>query len=119
MTIAAHSGRSVSEVTVAAARAGDLVLDDIRISRDTLLAQAETAERTGSAQLGLNLRRAAEMTALGAEDMLAAYEALRPGRSTFAELEDLAGRLDAQDARHCAELVREAATAYRRRGLLR
>ncbi|MGE2728445.1 diol dehydratase small subunit [Mycolicibacterium vaccae] len=119
MTVASHSGRDLTEVTVDAARSGELVLDDIRISRETLLAQADTAERTGSAQLAMNLRRAAEMTALSAEDMLAAYEALRPGRSTFAELEELAQRLAAQDAHTCAALVREAAAAYQRRGLLR
>ncbi|MUL85625.1 MULTISPECIES: diol dehydratase small subunit [unclassified Mycolicibacterium] len=119
MTISSHSGRSVAEVTVEAARSGDLALDDIRISRETLLVQAETAERTGSAQLAMNLRRAAEMTALSAEDMLAAYEALRPGRSTFAELQELAQRLGTQDAPICAEFVREAADVYQRRGLLR
>ena len=119
MTTLSHSGRSVTEVTVEAACTGELVLDDIRISRETLLKQAENAERSGSAQLGLNLRRAAEMTALSAEDMLASYEALRPGRSSFGELEELAGRLDAHDAPTCAALVREAAVVYRRRGLLR
>ncbi|OMC37249.1 propanediol utilization protein [Mycobacterium sp. GA-1841] len=119
MTISSHSGRDVAEVTVEAARSGELVLDDVRISRETLLAQAETAEQAGSAQLGLNLRRAAEMTVLSAEDMLAAYEALRPRRSTFAELEDLAERLAAQEAPICAGFVREAAQVYQRRGLLR
>ena len=119
MTALSHSGRSIDEVTVEAACNGELVLDDIRISRDTLLRQAENAERSGSLQLGLNLRRAAEMTALTAEDMLASYEALRPGRSSFEELEELAARLAAQDAPTCAALVREAAVVYRRRGLLR
>jgi propanediol dehydratase small subunit len=119
MTTLSHSGRNVTDVTVEAACNGELVLDDIRISRETLLKQAENAERSGSAQLGLNLRRAAEMTALSAEDMLAAYEALRPGRSSFDELEGLAGRLDTHDAPTCAALVREAAVVYRRRGLLR
>jgi propanediol dehydratase small subunit len=119
MTAHSHSGRSVTDVTVEAACNGELALDDIRISRDTLLEQAERAERTGSVQLAMNLRRAAEMTALSAEDMLSAYEALRPGRSSFAELDELAQRLDAQDAPTCAALVREAAVVYRRRGLLR
>ncbi|MCV7226593.1 diol dehydratase small subunit [Mycolicibacterium komossense] len=119
MTITSHSGRSIGDVTVEAARSGDLTLDDIRISRETLLAQADTAQRSGSIQLGMNLRRAAEMTALSAEDMLSAYEALRPGRSTFAELEELAQRLAEQKAPTCAELVREAAAVYQRRGLLK
>ena len=119
MTVSAHSGRSLDEITVEAARSGELVLDDVRISRETLLAQADIAERTGSIQLEMNLRRAAELTALSTPDMLAAYEALRPYRSTFAELQELAERLTAQQAHTCAQLVREAATAYQRRGLLR
>ena len=119
MTTLSHSGRNVTDVTVEAACNGELVLDDIRISRETLLKQAEKAEHSGSAQLGLNLRRAAEMTALSAQDMLAAYEALRPGRSSSDDLEELAGRLDALEAPTCAALVREAAVVYRRRGLLR
>ncbi len=119
MTVTAHSGRNLAEVTVEAARNGDLALDDIRVSRETLLAQADIAERSGSPQLAMNLRRAAEMTALSSEEMLAAYEALRPHRSSFAELEELAQRLAERDAPTCAALVREAATAYQRRGLLR
>lgn len=119
MTVTAHSGRNLAEVTVEAARNGDLALDDIRVSRETLLAQADVAERSGSVQLAMNLRRAAEMTALSSEEMLAAYEALRPHRSSFAELEELAQRLAERDAPTCAALVREAATAYQRRGLLR
>ncbi|ART70002.1 propanediol utilization protein [Mycobacterium dioxanotrophicus] len=119
MTATSHSGRSVHEVTVEAARSGGLTLDDVRISRETLLGQADTAEQAGSVQLAQNLRRAAELTALSAEDMLAAYEALRPGRSTFEELEAVAHRLAAQEAHTCAEFVREAAEVYRRRGLLR
>ncbi|WP_029107025.1 diol dehydratase small subunit [Mycobacterium sp. URHD0025] len=119
MMVTAHSGRNLAEVTVEAARNGDLVLDDIRVSRETLLAQADIAERSGSLQLAMNLRRAAEMTALSSEEMLTAYEALRPHRSSFAELEELAQRLAERDAPTCAALVREAATAYQRRGLLR
>ncbi|ORA32879.1 diol dehydratase small subunit [Mycobacterium aquaticum] len=119
MTATSHSGRSVHDVTVEAARNGALTLDDVRISRETLLGQADIADQAGSVQLAQNLRRASELTALSAEDMLAAYEALRPGRSTFEELHAVADRLAAQEAHTCAEFVREAAAVYRRRGLLR
>ena len=117
--MSAHSGRPVDEITVQAAREGELGLDDIRISRETLLDQAEAAERSGSQQLALNLRRGAELTALSTNEVLAAYEALRPRRSTFEELQELAESLAQHDAPACAELVREAAVVYRRRGLLR
>ena len=44
MTALSHSGRSVTDVTVEAACNGELALDDIRISRQTLLMQAEKFE---------------------------------------------------------------------------
>jgi propanediol dehydratase small subunit len=47
------------------------------------------------------------------------YEALRPYRSTAAELEELRLSLETRGASRCAELVRQAAEVYARRGLLR
>lgn len=99
-------------------QAGELSLADIRISADTLLRQAEVAQAHGNAQLAENFRRAAELTALGDERVMAIYEALRPRRSTAAQLEELAAELDRADAGRCAALVREAAAAYSARDLL-
>ena len=78
----------------------------------------QVAETHGNPQLGDNLRRAAELTALPDDEVLAIYEALRPGRSTLAGLEAIASRLEAESAPLCAALVREAAEVYDRRGLL-
>ena len=61
---------------------GDLSPADLRVHPDTLRRQAEVAETHGNPQLGENLRRAAELTALPDDEVLAIYEALRPGRST-------------------------------------
>jgi propanediol dehydratase small subunit len=47
------------------------------------------------------------------------YEALRPHRSTAEELEARRASLEARGASRCAELVRQAAVVYARRGLLR
>ena len=112
------AGRS-SELTLEAAVRGDLSPADLRVHPDTLRHQAEVAEAHGNPQLGENLRRAAELTALPDDEVLAIYEALRPGRSTAAGLADIAARLEAADAPLCAALVREAAEVYDRRGLLR
>jgi propanediol dehydratase small subunit len=65
------------------------------------------------------LRRAAELTLLPDDEVLAVYEALRPRRSDRPGLEALADRLAAAGAERCAALVREAAEVYDRRGLLR
>ena len=67
---------------------GDLAPADLSVHPDTLRHQAEVAEAHGNPQLGENLRRAAELTALRDDEVLAIYEALRPGRSTAAGLAD-------------------------------
>ena len=114
----ALSGRPLGELTLEAAVRGDLSPADLRIRPATLHHQADVAEAHGNPQLGENLRRAAELTALPDDEVLAIYEALRPGRSTRAELAAIAARLEAGAAPLCAALVREAAAVYERRGLL-
>ena len=115
----ALSGLPIEELTLEAAVGGGLSPADLRVHPDTLRHQAEVAETHGNPQLGENLRRAAELTALPDDEVLAIYEALRPGRSTAAGLADIAARLEAAGAPLCAALVREAAEVYDRRGLLR
>jgi propanediol dehydratase small subunit len=90
------------------------------ISSETLLHQAAVAERSGRRQLAENLRRAAELVHVPDGFLLEVYNALRPRRSTAAELAALAHRLRAEyHAAACARWVEEAAAAYARRGLLR
>jgi propanediol dehydratase small subunit len=116
----AASGRSVTEINLDALAAGELTADDLRISAETLRRQAEVARAAGFAQLAANLRRAAELTAVPNAELLAAYEVLRPGRSTYEELLALADRLEkAYAAVETAAFVREAAEAYRERGWVR
>jgi propanediol dehydratase small subunit len=115
----ALSGRPIEEVTLEAAVRGELSPADLRVHPDTLRHQAEVADAHGNPQLGENLRRAAELTALPDDEVLGVYEALRPGRSTAAGLEAVSERLGAADAPLCAALVREAAEVYARRGLLK
>lgn len=114
----ALSGRPIEGITLEAAAGGDLSPADLRVHPDTLRHQAAVAEGHGNRQLGENLRRAAELAALHDDEVLAVYEALRPRRSTRAELEALAARLEGTHTPLCAALVREAAAVYERRGLL-
>ena len=113
----ALSGRPVAEITLEAVRAGEVGLADLRVHPDTLEHQAAVAQRHGNPQLAANLRRAAELTALPDEEVMAIYEALRPGRSTPAQLTELAASLDARGLPRCAALLTEAADVYARRGL--
>jgi propanediol dehydratase small subunit len=115
--IRALSGRPVDGLTVEAVRTGEVGVADLRIHPDTLERQAVVAERHGNPQLAENLRRAAELTRLPDDEVLAVYEALRPGRSTPAQLTELAASLGARGLARCAALVAEAADVYARRGL--
>jgi propanediol dehydratase small subunit len=91
---------------------------ELRANPDTLRMQAEVARSSGRKQLADNLLRAAELAPLPDETILEIYTALRPGRSTAAELEAWAARLDGWQAPATAAFVREAAQVYARRGLL-
>jgi propanediol dehydratase small subunit len=113
------TGLAVSELTLERVLAGEVGPEDVRISPATLRLQAGFAERGGNPQLAENLRRGAELTAFTDDELLAFYDRLRPGRSTAAELDELAAQLEARGAERCAQLVREARAAYVRRGLIR
>lgn len=111
------SGLPLDEVTLAAARGGSLAAGDTRATGATLALQADVARAAGRAQLAEGLERAAELTAVPDDEILAIYTALRPGRSSADELETWAVRLDELGAPRNAAFVREAAQAYRARGL--
>ena len=115
--VRALSGRAVGELTLEAVRRGEVSLADLRIHPETLERQAEVAAGHANPQLAANLRRAAELTRLPDDEVLGIYEALRPGRSTAAQLTALAGSLADRGLPRCAALVAEAADVYARRGL--
>ena len=60
----------------------------------TLKSQAAKAHDAGFVQLSHNFLRAAELTAVPDNELLAIYELLRPGRSTHAELCTTADKLE-------------------------
>ena len=91
---------------------------ELRAAPETLRLQAEIARSAGRAQLADNLLRAAELAPLPDETILAIYTALRPRRSTAAELEAWAMELEGRDAPANAAFVRDAARVYAERGLL-
>ena len=91
---------------------------ELRVTPATLRLQAEVAGGVGRLQLADNLRRAAELAPLPDETILAIYTALRPRRSTAAELGEWASQLEASDAPLTAAFVREACQVYAERGLL-
>jgi propanediol dehydratase small subunit len=110
----------VNEITLENVRAGKITAEDLAIRRDTLLAQAATAEAEGYPQLARNFRRAAELTALPNDVLLGTYEKLRPYRATYFELLALSQEIAARyDAPETGDYIRQAAEAYRDKGLLK
>jgi propanediol dehydratase small subunit len=91
---------------------------ELRATPETLRLQAEVARGAGRTQLADNLLRAAELASLPDETILAIYTALRPRRSSAAELEAWAAQLEGRHAPGTAAFVREAAQVYAERGLL-
>ncbi len=115
--VSTPSGLPLAAVTLDAARAGALAGDDLRATAETLALQADVARAAGRRQLAEGIERAAELTGVPDDQLLAIYTALRPGRSTPGELESWAARLEGLGAPRNAAFVREAADAYRARGL--
>jgi propanediol dehydratase small subunit len=113
------TGKPLPAVTLEAVIAGEIGADDLRITAEALERQAVVAAASGRPALVPNFRRAAELTRIPDERLLGIYEALRPGRSTLEELDRIALQLEeVYDAPLTASLVREAAAAYARRGLV-
>jgi propanediol dehydratase small subunit len=118
--IHSRSGVPFDEITLDAVRDGRIESGDLAIDRETLVQQADIAAQAGYRQLSGNLRRAAELVEIPDERLLRIYEALRPGRSTYQELLALSDDLQAEfGASANADLIRQAAEAYRDGGLLR
>jgi glycerol dehydratase small subunit len=114
-----RTGKPLTEVTLEQVRQGKVDNADLAIHPDTLQAQADVAEEHGYPQLAGNLRRAAELALLPQERILAIYEAMRPYRTTYEQLVALANELEVTwQAPVNAQLVREAAEAYRQHKLV-
>lgn len=114
----AASGRSADAIGLATL--DELSPEDLRIGAETLRAQAAVAQGAGFTQLAENLTRAAELTAVPNDELLRMYEIMRPGRSTYEQLQEMALALESRyGAVTTAAMVREAAEVYRRRDLLK
>ncbi len=113
------TGKPVGDITMEAVRQGSVTGEDLRISRDMLLRQAQVAESAGKKQVAENFRRAAEMTAVPDDAVIEMYDRLRPNRATKTQLTDMADTLEKEyHAPMLAGLVREAADIYEKRGIL-
>lgn len=113
------TGKKIDQITMDKVLAGDVKVDDCRISAQTLEYQAQIAESAGNRQMALNLRRAAELTSFSDERVLEIYGAMRPFRSTKEELTMIAEELEEKGAVLNAAFVREAIEVYQKRKKLK
>jgi propanediol dehydratase small subunit len=114
-----HGGKKLDEITLDRLVAGEVTLDDLRITPAALKLQAEIAEAANRPRLAANFERAAELVDVPQDFVMEVYELLRPGRAkSKAPLVEAAKKLrDTYGATRMAAFVEEAAEVYERRGL--
>lgn len=118
--IKTKSNKSLNDINMENVLNGSITPDDIKITPEVLIYQAEIAESIGRHAFAKNLRRAAELTAVPDDRVLEIYNALRPYRSTKQELLDIAFELENKyNAKANAALVREACEVYEKRKRLK
>lgn len=112
-------GKALEDLTLKAVEAGDVTLEDLRITPQALQDQARISELAGRPTLARNFERAAEIVDVPQEFVLKVYELLRPGRAKAkGDLLAAAKTLrDTYGATKMADFVEEAAEVYERRGL--
>ncbi|MBJ2149322.1 diol dehydratase small subunit [Paracoccus sp. IB05] len=113
-------GKPLDALTLDAVMAGEVTIEDLRITPQALLAQAEIARDAGRAALAANFERAAELVHVPQDLIMETYEMLRPGRvKDSATLRARAAMLrHDHGAEKLAEFLETAAIHYQRRGLM-
>jgi propanediol dehydratase small subunit len=112
-------GKRLSDVTLDAVLDGSVTMEDLRITPEALLAQAEIARDAGRPTLAENFERAAELVNVPQDVIMQVYELLRPGRAKTKQQLLAAARMLREEhaASRMAAFVEEAAATYDERGL--
>jgi glycerol dehydratase small subunit/propanediol dehydratase small subunit len=112
-------GKTLPEITLDAVIAGDVTMEDLRITPQALQAQADVARDAGRPTLALNFERGAELVEVPQDFIMQVYELLRPGRAKSKEelLEAAATMRGTYKAERIASFIEEAAETYEARGL--
>jgi propanediol dehydratase small subunit len=112
-------GKALPEITLDAVIAGDVTMEDLRITPQALQAQADVARDAGRPTLALNFERGAELVEVPQDFIMRVYELLRPGRAKSKEelLAAAATMRGTYKAERIASFIEEAAETYEARGL--
>lgn len=118
-TVTGKRGKALPEITLDAVLAGDVTMEDLRITPQALQAQADVARDVGRPTLALNFERGAELVEVPQDFIMQVYELLRPGRAKSKEelLEAATTMRDTYQAERIARFIEEAAETYAARGL--
>ena len=112
------TGKLLSEITVDGIMKGQVVQEDLNITREALKLQAREAEKADRVSLSENLQRAAELVHIPQSIIFETYEMLRPGRSNPAALRQHAKMFrEKYEAINISKLILESAEAYERRNV--
>ena len=117
--IRGQRGKSLDDITLDAVIAGDITMEDLRITPHALADQAEISRAAKRPTLALNFERAAELVSVPQDFIMSSYEMLRPGRAKSKEqlLEIATSFRKEYKAERMAKFIEEAADVYERRGL--
>lgn len=112
-------GKPLSDITLDAVLAGDITIEDLRITPQALEAQADVARAAGRPRLADNFLRAADLVGVPQDVIMRAYELLRPGRAKSRDdLVSMAHTMrETHNAPRIAAFIEEAADVYDKRGL--
>jgi propanediol dehydratase small subunit len=118
--IKSKTGKSLADITLESVTNDMLTIDDLSISKETLILQAKVAIDNGREQLAENFVRASELINVPDDVILKIYNQLRPYRATKEELLATADVLEkTYQAPICANFIRETLAVYEMRDILR
>ncbi|MEG0013828.1 MAG: diol dehydratase small subunit [Cellulosilyticaceae bacterium] len=117
--IRTKTGKKLEDITMENVVKGDIGIDDLSISKDTLILQAKVALDQGKEQQAENFVRASELIGVPDSKILDIYNMLRPYRATQKQLEEISEELRTKyDAPLCAAFVEETLEVYKKRDIL-
>ncbi|MGL4737037.1 MAG: diol dehydratase small subunit [Cellulosilyticaceae bacterium] len=117
--IRSKTGKRLDEITMDRVVEGQVGIEDLSISKDTLILQASVALEHGKKQQAENFVRASELIAVPDDKILEIYNLLRPYRATETQLRAISRELkEVYEAPICAAFVEETLAVYKKRDIL-
>lgn len=117
--IKSKTGKGLEDITLDKVMKDEIKIEDIGISKDTLMLQAKVALENGRDQLAENFVRASELIEIPDKEILEMYNLLRPYRATESQLLEIAQTLEeTYKAPLCSAFVKETLEVYKKRDIL-